>query len=264
MPLVLTSNTWENGKNELSHQDPSLAESMLSETSDISRVLFPADYNSAAETLARLYQTQGQIWTLVIPKRTMPVLFSEEESQKLLNDGGIQISWAGHEADKAEIGLVAIGAYQLVEVLKASACLKENGIAHSVSYLIEPGRFRTPRNDGEAEHIVSEAWRDAIVPPANRHLLMVSHTRPEVMLGTLQPLWSRKSVKALGFINQGGTLDVEGMHFVYGCSWAHILRETATLLGINEENILSDEECQALNGTRSPDGVITKTNNKES
>ena len=67
---------------------------MLSETSDISRVLFPADYNSAAETLARLYQTQGQIWTLVIPKRTMPVLFSEEESQKLLNDGGIQIKSA--------------------------------------------------------------------------------------------------------------------------------------------------------------------------
>ena len=264
VPLVLTSNTWENGKNELSHQDPSLAESMLSETSDISRVLFPADYNSAAETLARLYQTQGQIWTLVIPKRAMPVLFSEEESQKLLNDGGIQISWAGHEADKAEIGLVAIGAYQLVEVLKASARLKERDIAHSVSYLIEPGRFRTPRNDGEAEHIVPEAVRDVIVPPASRHILMMSHTRPEVMLGTLQPLWSGKSVKALGFINQGGTLDVEGMHFVNGCSWAHILRETATLLGINEENILSDEECQALNGTRSPDGVITKTNNKES
>ncbi len=129
---------------------------------------------------------------------------------------------------------------------------------------MEPGGSRTRRKDGEAEHIVPEAVRDVIVPPASRHILMMSHTRPEVMLGTLQPLWSGKSVKALGFINQGGTLDVEGMHFVNGCSWAHILRETATLLGINEENILSDEECQALNGTRSPDGVITKTNNKES
>ena len=70
----------------------------------------------------------------------------------------------------------------------------------------------------------------------------------------------------LDYGDEGGPveLDVEGMHFVNGCSWAHILRETATLLGINEENILSDEECQALNGTRSPDGVITKTNNKES
>ena len=263
VPLVLTSNTWENGKNELSHQDPSLAESMLSETSDISRVLFPADYNSASETLARLYQTQGQIWTLVIPKRPMPVLFSADESQNLLKDGGIQISWAGHEAETAEICLMAVGAYQLIEVLKASARLKERGIGHSVSYLIEPGRFRAPRNKGEEDHAVSDAVRDAIVPPSTRHVLMVAHTRPEVMLGTLQPLWAGRSVKALGFINQGGTLDVEGMHFVNGCSWAHITREVAALMQIEESKVLTDEECQVLSGQISPDGIITKINNKE-
>lgn len=263
VPLVLTSNTWENGKNELSHQDPSLAESMLSETSDVSRVLFPADYNSASETLAQLYQTQGQIWTIVIPKRAMPVLFSADESQKLLKDGGIRISWAGYEAESAEICLIAIGAYQLIEILKASARLKERGIAHSVSYLIEPGRFRAPRNEGEGDHAVSDAERDAIVLPSTRHVLMVTHTRPEVMLGTLQPLWAGRSVKALGFINQGGTLDVEAMHFVNGCSWAHIARETAVLMQIEEGKVLTDEEFQALNGQISPDGIITKTKNKE-
>ncbi len=264
VPLVLTSNTWENGKNELSHQDPSLSESMLSETSDISRVLFPADYNSAAETLARLYQTQGQIWTLVIPKRKTQVLFSAAESRKLLADGGIRIGWAGFGTEEVPVSLVAIGAYQLFEVLKASARLKERGIAHSVSYLIEPGRFRVPRNQGEADHnMISETVLNDIVLPSSLHVLMVTHTRPELMLGTLQPLWSGRNVKALGFINRGGTLDVEGMHFVNGCSWAHILRETAKLLSINEEEVFSDEERQALNGNRSPDGIITKKSNEE-
>ncbi|WP_138380713.1 xylulose 5-phosphate 3-epimerase [Luteithermobacter gelatinilyticus] len=258
VPLVLTSNTWENSKNELSHQDPSLAESMLSETSDISRVLFPADFNTAAETLARLYQTQGQIWTLVVPKRKMPVLFSPAEARILLGEGGLRLTWTEYEPDKARLTLVAIGAYQLVEVLKASRRLTAKKIPHTVSYLIEPGRFRRPRNPGEAALVAPGSVQDRLLPKAVQNLLIVSHTRPEVMLGTLQPLWRGRAVSALGFINRGGTLGVDDMHFVNRCSWAHILRESIALLGGDEAEILSDAERQALDGTLSPDGVITK------
>ncbi|MEM8240167.1 xylulose 5-phosphate 3-epimerase, partial [Morganella morganii subsp. sibonii] len=48
---VVTSHTWENGKNEQSHQDPTLAEALLGEMSDTSRVLFPVDANSAVAAL---------------------------------------------------------------------------------------------------------------------------------------------------------------------------------------------------------------------
>jgi phosphoketolase len=76
IPLVLTSHTWENAKNEQSHQDPVMAEAMLGEVAPGSRVLFPADYNSAACTIAAVYETQGQIWTLVVPKEMrIPDLF---------------------------------------------------------------------------------------------------------------------------------------------------------------------------------------------
>ena len=37
VPVVVTSHTWENGKNEQSHQDPTLCEVMLSEMSDGAR-----------------------------------------------------------------------------------------------------------------------------------------------------------------------------------------------------------------------------------
>ena len=69
IPLVLTSHTWENGKNEQSHQDPMMAEAMLNEASDISRVLFAADYNTAGILTQNVYQTHGQFWTMVVPKR---------------------------------------------------------------------------------------------------------------------------------------------------------------------------------------------------
>lgn len=63
IPLVLTSHTWENAKNELSHQDPSMAEAMLGEPSDVSRVVFVPDSNTAAVVTQGVYKTQRQFWT---------------------------------------------------------------------------------------------------------------------------------------------------------------------------------------------------------
>ena len=61
VPLVLTSHAWENAKNERSHQDPAMAEAMLGEPSDVSRVLFPPDRNTAAVLIQAVYRTRGQI-----------------------------------------------------------------------------------------------------------------------------------------------------------------------------------------------------------
>jgi phosphoketolase len=69
---VATSHTWENGKNEQSHQDPTLAEALLGEMSDTSRVLFPVDANSAVAALRAAYASHGQFWTLVVPSGPSP------------------------------------------------------------------------------------------------------------------------------------------------------------------------------------------------
>ena len=153
IPLVLTSHTWENGKNEQSHQDPSMAEAMLGETSQVSRVLFPADYNTAAVVLQGVYQTQGQLWTLVVPKAdAIPDLFTPEEAERLLADGAFLLEWAGHKHEQARVVLTAVGAYQLEGVLKASSRLRVRDMPHAVIYMLEPGRFRAPRNAGERLH----------------------------------------------------------------------------------------------------------------
>ncbi len=255
IPIVLTSNTWENSKNELSHQDPSMAESMLSETSDISRVIFPADFNSAARTIEQLYQTQGQIWTIIVPKGKLNIILDAQNALQLAKDGAIRLKWLEYNHSDADIALVAIGAYQLAEVLKASIRLKDKNIAHTISYITEPGKFREPRNSGEAEYISGKEIISEIIKDHIKHVLIVSHTRPEVMLGTLQPLWNGRNVKGLGFINEGGTLGVDDMFFVNKCSWAHIIHHVEN---ITKFQILTNGEIDALNGNASPDGVITK------
>lgn len=128
VPLILTSHTWENGKNEQSHQDPSMAEALLGEPAHVSRVLFPPDANTAAAVIEALYQSHGQIWTLVVPKADgLPDVFPAAEARRLVSEGGLRLEWASHEPERARVILAALGAYQLGEVLAAARRLAERG-----------------------------------------------------------------------------------------------------------------------------------------
>lgn len=257
IPLALTSHTWENGKNEQSHQDPSLAETLLGEPSHVSRVLFPADFNTAAAVMEQVYQTHGQIWTVVVPKAdTLPDLFTANEARQLMQNGGLRLDWASHEPERARIVLTAIGAYQLGEVLRASCRLAERGIPHQVNYLLEPGRFRRARSHEEELHLAPAAVLQQMFPAEVSARLFITHTRPEPILGLLGMLHTGAQTCGLGYINQGGTLDTPGMHFVNRCSWAHVVTEAARLLNVPRAEWLSQNEMQALDGLASPHGVI--------
>jgi phosphoketolase len=258
VPLILTSHTWENAKNERSHQDPSMAEAMLGEPSDVSRVLFVPDYNTASVVMHHLYQTYGQIWTLVVPKIDLiPDLFTFEEASTLLQQGAFRLDWASRDLDQQRVILTAIGAYQLEEVLKASGRLRERKVPHSVIYMQEPGRFRIPRSSREMTHVVSAQLQAELYPSSVPARVFVAHTRPEVLLGILQPLHTGiYQTSGLGFINHGGTLSVQGMLFVNRCSWGHILLEVARVLGMLQEELLTSEEIIVLDGKASPEGIL--------
>ena len=256
VPLVLTSHTWENGKNEQSHQDPSMAEAMLGEPSHVSRVLFVADFNTAAAVTDALYGTQGQIWTLVAPKAgSIPDVFTADEARQLVEDGGVRLDWAGHAHEDAALTLIAVGAYQLGAVLTAARRLTERSVAHAVVYLLEPGRFRAARSDAERTHQASAQVRARLFPSSDRARLAVTHTRPETLVGVVEPLRSTP-LAALGYLGHGGTLDTPGMLFVNRTSWAHGVAAAGQLLGLPREHLLDEREIRALDGQANPHGVI--------
>ncbi len=258
IPLVMTSHTWENGKNEISHQDPALAESLLNEPSDISRVLFPADYNSALAVIRGVFQSHGQIWTMVVPKQpVIPDLFTWEESEMLLEQGAVTLDWLSHRPAHAQVVITAIGSYQLEEVIRASDRLRERDVPHYVVYVLEPGRFRMPRNEREEAHLANNNLVAGCYPDSVPARVFVTHTRPEPMLGVLQPLnTGHKRTAALGFLNHGGTLTIEGMLFVNRSTWAHVLLEIARVLEMDRAILLDDAELAALHGRASPHGTI--------
>ena len=257
IPLILTSHTWENGKNEQSHQDPSLCEALLGELSHVSRVVFPADFNTAAAVMEQVYQTQGQIWTAVVSKgTTIPDLFTASEARRAVAEGALALDWAGYDPAHSRIIVTAVGAYQLVEALAASKRLADRKVPHRVVYLLEPGRYRVPRSDDESAHQASAVLLDQLFPPEVAARLFITHTRPEVLLGLARPLHTGRLTSGLGYSSRGGTLNAQGLLFLNHCSWAHCLAEAARLLQIPIDGLLNPEELDVLHGNRSPHGIV--------
>lgn len=257
VPVVLTSNTYENGKNERSHQDPALCEALLNEPADISHVIFPADYNSAVAALSACYRTRGKIFSYVIPKAdTIPEFFSKNAAERLVDQGGITIDQ--DKLDNAEVILTAIGAYQLVECVRAAERLEDRGVRVAVNYLIEPGRFRQPRGRRELMYCATNGLRHELFPEHISTRVFVCHTHPEVMSGVLRPLDTGRNSVFLGYTNHGGTLDTAGMLFVNRISWPHIVRIAAHSLNLHPQEVLEDAEIDALEGRLNPQSVFVE------
>lgn len=252
-PVISTALLWENGTNDLSHQEPSLGEGLLKQMSDMVRVVFPVDANTAMACLQNCYGDLGVIWNLVVPRKVQPLFFNSQQATQLVQDGAICVR--GHCG--AEIQLVANGAAQLRQALIASDRLRQQRVAHSVVYLLEPGRFRAARDQWEEEIVADEMVRDALFPQRVQYRVFLTHVRPELLLGVCRPLdLGVNNCSALGFINQGGTLAEGEMLYVNRCTWAHALAEVSRLCGQPATAWLTEEEAAAVAGTGNPYHII--------
>ena len=255
VPLVLTSHTWENAKNEQSHQDPTMPEALLGEMADVARVVFPPDANGAVAALARAYGQRGTVTAMVVPKRPVPHVLTPGQAQELAASGAVCV--AGDPAEAA-ILLVATGAYQLQEVLRADARLAGAGLATAVVYLGEPARYRLPRDADEARYTHADAQVGALFPSGTPRVFL-THSRPEPFLGVLRRLDTGPATTvALGFINRGGTLDVPGLLFANRSTWAHVVAAVAHVLGVAREGLLSGSEAAAIDGHGDPAVILRR------
>ncbi|AOY89709.1 xylulose 5-phosphate 3-epimerase [Marinobacter salinus] len=255
-PIIATSHTWENGKNEQSHQDTTFCESLLGEMNDVARVLFPADYNSTLAALPDVYTARGKITCMVIPKRERPCVFDSEEARVLARHGALVVDEDTSEGEP--LMLIANGAYQLSEAIRACERLRDTGTPFRLVYVQEPGRFRQPRDAAEAATCLSEFERERLFPHRIHRRVALTHMRPEVFRGHMYPLFPDPSrARVLGYTNRGGTLNEAGMLFANRCSWGHALAACASVMDRPPGEWLSSAELAAVEGRGDP-SVITR------
>lgn len=249
-PVVATSHTWENGKNQQSHQDTTYCEAMLGEMNDVSRVLFPADHNSMLALLPQIYSARGQISCIVAAKRERPAYFTQEQAEQLARDGAIVV--AENEGNDPLL-LIANGSYQLEQVLRAAKRLQKAEMGYRVVYLQEPGRFRAPRDRWELESLASDELVEQLFPNRYRMRVLLTHMRPEVIRGHLWTILpDANNTYVLGYRNRGGTLDEFGMQFVNRACWGNVLAACARLQDLPRTALLTMEEAAAVAGKGDP------------
>lgn len=248
VPIIATSHTWENGKNEQSHQDPTLCDAWLQEMSDGAPVYFPVDSHSAVAVMRQIYASHGKVALVVAPKNPVEPCLSVPEAEAAAENG-----FAVLNADPgAELQLLAVGAYQLQAIQRAAQHLRYHGVPCSEVAIIEPGRLREGRDALEREVVHSDAELARQIPPA-RCRLFVCHGHAEVMTGVLRRLdTGPKASRFLGYRNRGGTLDTFGMQFANRQSWAHLVAEAATLLNRPLDELLGKAEQAVLRGEGDP------------
>ncbi|WP_417548341.1 xylulose 5-phosphate 3-epimerase [Marinobacter segnicrescens] len=254
-PVVATSHSWENGKNEQSHQDTTFCEALLGEMNDMVRVVFPADYNSTQALLPEIYSSRGELACMVVPKRDRPCVFTAEEARSLARTGAQVV-----DEDLSEgtpLLLIANGAYQLSELIHACERLRDTNTPFRLVYVQEPGRFRVPRDRFEAARCAAETDRERLMPGHYHHRVVLTHMRPEVFRGHASTLCGDpRNSRLLGYINRGGTLNEAGMLFANQCTWAHALYQGARLLGQAPDRFLTDEEIAAVEGRGLPEVLL--------
>jgi phosphoketolase len=163
-----------------------------------------------------------------------------------------------YNGNKAQVILAAIGSYQLMEALRAGKRLAEKGISHRVVYIIEPGRFRSPRDEHEAEIMASFEMINQLFPDAVPARVFLAHMRPETLQGVIRPLDTGSGkTKVLGFINHGGTLNEAGMLFANRCTWAHAVAAVAETISCDLQELLTEAEIAAISGKGDPYVVLT-------
>lgn len=248
VPIVATSHTWENGKNQQSHQDPTFCEALLGEMSDVSRVLFPCDAATTVESVRRIYAARGVIACVVAAKRATPAILDTAAAAAALDGGAFHLE----RAPDPQIQLIGIGAYQLAQAQRAAARLGARGWRALTTCILEPGRLRAPRDEFEARVTLSDAELEVLFPPALPRVV-VTHTRPEAMMGTLRRIDEGPSkLRAHGYLNRGGTLDAFGMLFANRCTWAHLVESAAPLIDAPISALLDPGEIAAIRGAGRP------------
>jgi len=183
-------------------------------------------------------------------------VFNTAEAALLAHQGAIVID--EDTGGREPVMLIANGAYQLSETIRACERLRDSGAAFRLVYIQEPGRLRQPRDAQEAAVCMNELEREQLFPSRLSRRVALTHMRAEVFRGHLHTLFPAPATsRVLGYCNHGGTLNEAGMLFANGCSWAHALAACASVMALPPGEWLSSAELAAVEGRGDP-AVITR------
>lgn len=123
--IIVTSGTWRQEHNGISHQNPGFVSSLLNNNSKHVDVHYPVDANMLIKTMEEALKSTNKVNVIVPGKHDLPQYLTMKECEYQMKKGIGYWDGTGNDPAHADVVLAATGDYITLEVLAAIKILKD-------------------------------------------------------------------------------------------------------------------------------------------
>ncbi|MGH9083915.1 MAG: phosphoketolase family protein, partial [Acidimicrobiales bacterium] len=123
---LLTSHVWRQDHNGFSHQDPGFIDHVVNKKADVIRVYLPPDANCLLSTVDHCLRTTDYVNVVVSGKQPTPTWLGMDDAVLHCARGIGAWEWASNDEGDPDVVLACAGDIPTIEVLAATALLREH------------------------------------------------------------------------------------------------------------------------------------------
>jgi xylulose-5-phosphate/fructose-6-phosphate phosphoketolase len=123
--IILTSSSWRQEHNGISHQNPGFISSLLNNNNKGVRIHYPADANMLLATMEECLQSTDKVNVIVCGKRDLPQYLSIQDAKTQMKEGIGVWDGASNGSDNPDVVFAATGDYMTLESLAAIKLLEK-------------------------------------------------------------------------------------------------------------------------------------------
>ena len=222
--FILTSSSWRQEHNGISHQNPGFVSSLLNNNNKNVRIHYPVDANMLIATMEECLRRQDGVNVIVCGKRDLPQYLSMQDA-KIQMETGIGI-WDGASkgGDKPDIVFSASGDYMTLECLSAIKLLEE--MAPQIKTRFVSVSEITCMNIGELSNpgkLTFNQFNEYFTP--DKHIIYCYHGYKEDIQGLLFKNPRAEKIHIHSYKERGTTTTPFDMLVLNGCSRFQLVLE---------------------------------------
>jgi xylulose-5-phosphate/fructose-6-phosphate phosphoketolase len=122
---LLSSHVWRQDHNGFSHQDPGFIDHVVNKKAEITRVYLPPDANTLLSTIDHCLRTEQYVNVIVAGKQPAPDYLDMDQAIAHCARGAGIWPWASNDDGEPDVVLAGCGDVPTMEVLAATALLRE-------------------------------------------------------------------------------------------------------------------------------------------
>jgi xylulose-5-phosphate/fructose-6-phosphate phosphoketolase len=200
---LLTSHVWRQDHNGFSHQDPGFIDHVVNKKAEVIRVYLPPDSNCLLSTMEHCLRSRDYVNVVVSGKQPTPTWLGIEDAIVHCARGIGIWEWASNDGGEPDVVLACAGDVPTIEVLAATAILRERlpELRVRVVNVVDLMRLQ-PQT--EHPHGLADREYDTLFPP-DRPTIFAYHGYPTLIHRLTYRRTNHPNLHVRGYKEEGTT-----------------------------------------------------------